>query len=100
MQLTVDFEFFIVVQGDVLSGTIAAYVAWAQRNAGVAKDQLHESAAGPGGGDFPPLMMAAYAGCLTTRQASRAAFAKHGRAMGACDVIAELGRTVDNWFAG
>lgn len=70
-------------QGDVLSGCIASFVAWAGRSGLL---QSEERSA---------LVTAAYGGCLVTRLASRAAFAKHGRSMGATDVIAELGRTVD-----
>lgn len=74
---------------------MAAYVAWTQRHTGISQQDLLAS---DGGDVLPPLMLAAYAGCLTTRQASKAAFNKHGRAMGATDVITELGRTVDAWF--
>ena len=57
------------MQGDVLSGCIAAYSAWAQRAAGANREQLHGGGEGGDGaaGQLPPLMAAAYAGCLTTR---------------------------------
>ena len=78
-------------QGDVLSGCIATYAAWAQRAAGASRDQLHS-----GGGDgLPPLLAAAYAGCLTTRRASKRAFVRQRRAMGATDLLAELGAVAD-----
>jgi ATP-dependent NAD(P)H-hydrate dehydratase len=83
-------------QGDVLSGTIAAYVAWAQRAAGVERGSLGEAGASPVEG-VPPLVLAAYAGCATTRAAARAAFRARGRAMGAGDVIEQLGPVVDIW---
>ena len=111
-------------QGDVLSGAIAAFVAWA---AGRKKTQSSSALAGgvnvaesssmqavrgrEGEGEedddedeegqerrivnLSPLMLAAYGGCLTTKIASRRAFQRHGRAMGANDVIAELGGTID-----
>lgn len=58
------------MQGDVLSGCIAAYSAWAQRAAGASREQLHGGGGGGDGGaagQVPPLVAAAYAGCLTTR---------------------------------
>lgn len=86
-----------MAQGDVLSGCIAAYAAWAQRAAGASREQLHEG--GSSGGDdtpgLPPLMVAAYAGCLTTRRASQRAFARQRRSMGATDLLAELGAVAD-----
>lgn len=72
-------------QGDVLCGTIAAFFSWCNASPGV-------NANGTG---VPVAVLAAYGGCFTTRRASRLAFSKHGRAMGATDVMAELGRTVD-----
>lgn len=81
----------------MLSGCIAAYAAWAQRAAGASREQLHEgggSSSGPA--ELPPLVVAAYAGCLTTRHASRRAFAKQRRSMGATDLLAELGAVADD----
>ncbi|PRW57185.1 ATP-dependent (S)-NAD(P)H-hydrate dehydratase isoform X4 [Chlorella sorokiniana] len=83
-------------QGDVLSGCIAAYSAWAQRAAGASREQLHESGgSGDGSPGLPPLVVAAYAGCLTTRRASQRAFAKQRRSMGATDLLVELGGVAD-----
>ena len=85
-------------QGDVLSGCIAAYAAWAQRAAGASREQLHEGGAGSSSGGspgLPPLVVAAYAGCLTTRRASQRAFARQRRSMGATDLLAELGAVAD-----
>lgn len=90
-------------QGDVLSGTIAAFVAWSRRSnnnsttdSTSSKDLKSESGSAP---VLPPLIAAAYGGCFVTRVASRRAFIKHGRAMGASDVIAELGSTIDEDLA-
>jgi ATP-dependent NAD(P)H-hydrate dehydratase len=85
-------------QGDVLSGTIATYIAWCStRIANLTENKQYTTSDGQ---TIPPLMLAAYAGCLTTRLASRHAFEKQGRAMGATDVIAELGRTIDHDLSG
>lgn len=83
-------------QGDVLSGCIAAFAAWAQRAGGASKEQLHQRH-GEGGAPagVPPLLLAAYAGCVTTRRASRRAFARQRRSMGATDLLAELGAVAD-----
>ncbi|GAB4819250.1 hypothetical protein N2152v2_006296 [Parachlorella kessleri] len=104
-------------QGDVLSGCISVFVAWTVRGAGVSKEQLHgaggasagsEAATGGDRGQkesagaeeesIPPLLLAAYGGSLLTRLASRAAFQRHGRAMGATDLLAELGPVVSQHF--
>ncbi|KAL4451921.1 hypothetical protein ABPG75_007583 [Micractinium tetrahymenae] len=85
-------------QGDVLSGCIATFAAWAQRAGGASKEQLHERGGGDAGGGaagVPPLLLAAYAGCLTTRRASQRAFARQRRSMGATDLLAELGAVAD-----
>jgi ATP-dependent NAD(P)H-hydrate dehydratase len=77
-------------QGDVLAGTIAAFAAWAR-----GADGGWGRGASPV--DLSPLMVAAYSGCLVTRVAARRAYAAKGRAMGAPDLIAELGPTLDAW---
>ncbi|PSC70682.1 ATP-dependent (S)-NAD(P)H-hydrate dehydratase [Micractinium conductrix] len=82
-------------QGDVLSGCIAAYAAWAQRAAGASREELHDGGGGGGGPALPPLVLAAYAGCITTRRASRRAFVRQRRSMGAGDLLVELGAVVD-----
>jgi len=89
-------------QGDVLSGTIAAYIAWcskklASHSSESTQKQQYKTSDGT---VLSPLMVAAYGGCLTTRIASRHAFEKQGRAMGATDVIAELGRSIDHDLGG
>ncbi|KAL4420236.1 hypothetical protein ABPG77_011060 [Micractinium sp. CCAP 211/92] len=84
-------------QGDVLSGCIATFAAWAQRAGGASKEQLHSRDDGGGGSaaEVPPLLLAAYAGCVTTRRASERAFARQRRSMGATDLLAELGAVAD-----
>lgn len=79
-------------QGDVLSGCIAAFAAWAVKGGGGSAGGLH------GGAGVSPLMLAAYGGCLTTRRASRRAFQVARRSMGAPDVIAQLGLAMDELF--
>lgn len=139
------------MQGDVLSGCIATFAAWAQRAGGASREQLHEQGDGGGAAGIPPLLLAAYAGCVTTRwvlarrtpqawcshhvqkggdqrctlprppshiaaqcrrlplppppvqppcarsprRASRRAFARQRRSMGATDLLAELGAVAD-----
>ena len=77
----------------MLSGCISVFAAWAQRIKGLGAEQLHA-----GESSLPPLMVAAYGGALVTRAAARRAFEQKRRAMGAVDVIAELGPTVDDLF--
>ncbi len=78
----------------MLSGCTAVFVAWAMQAMPVGGDALHCSDAGR----IPPLLLAAYGGCLTTRHASRLAFQKRRRSMGATDVICELGTSVNELF--
>ena len=94
-------------QGDVLSGTIAAFVAWSRRNnknKTISGSPSNIDASGKGeksdpAAALPALVGAAYGGCLVTRLASRRAFIKCGRSMGATDVINELGSTIDDDLA-
>jgi ATP-dependent NAD(P)H-hydrate dehydratase len=77
-------------QGDVLSGAIATFAAW------VTSARCLESKKQPKGEDFIDAMLrACYSGCLVTRRASHKAFTRRGRAMGAEDIIYELGPVVD-----
>lgn len=89
-------------QGDVLSGTIATYIAWCSTRiaSNLSKNTEKHQYTTSDGKTISPLMLAAYGGCLTTRLASRHAFEKQGRAMGATDVIAELGRSIDRDLGG
>jgi ATP-dependent NAD(P)H-hydrate dehydratase len=59
--------------GDILSGSIATFIAWNR-----------------------DIDLAAYAGCYIARQTAKIAFSKHGRAMGATDMIAELGHVISS----
>ena len=84
-------------QGDILSGCIATFLSWGSK------------------GDYPsswpdddfPLRrkatswkaVAAYAGCHLTREASRRAFAKRGRAMLCTDLVDEIGPSFSELFA-
>ena len=61
-------------QGDILSGSIATFIAW--------NDSMIDHAA--------------YAGCYIVRNTARIAFTKHGRSMGATDMIAELGNVMSS----
>lgn len=73
-------------QGDVLAGSISAFMCWAYpRHPGAAAG----SGAG-GGGSGGALLAAAYGGCALMRAASKAAFAERRRAMLASDVIPHL----------
>lgn len=82
------------LQGDVLSGCIAAFTSWAANHG----EQQGLSAAGSYPEGLPPTLLAAYGGCLTARTAAKAAFAKKRRSMLAGDVIEELGDTIDRLF--
>ena len=81
------------LQGDVLSGCIAAFTSWAVNHGG---HKLGGKADYPE--SLPPTVLAAYGGCLTARTAAGAAFAKRRRSMLAGDVIEELGDAVDWLF--
>lgn len=81
-------------QGDVLSGSIAAFMSWAVNYGETHK--LKEAAGYPGG--LAPTVLAAYGGCLTARHAAAAAYGKKRRSMVAGDVIEELGDAVDRLF--
>lgn len=63
-------------QGDILSGCIATFLAWSRSDNALLPER------------------AAYAGCYIVRRTASLAFAKHRRAMGATDMIAELGHAV------
>lgn len=83
----------LLLQGDVLSGSLAVMIAWAKEflaEQGEAFQFPH---------DLSPLMIAGYGGSLVARHAQQAAFKKCQRSMLAEDVINELGHTVDQLFA-
>ncbi|KAL6767531.1 hypothetical protein ACKKBF_B35600 [Auxenochlorella protothecoides x Auxenochlorella symbiontica] len=76
-------------QGDVLSGCLAAFMAWMQRG--------QESWAGDGTRQGPPAaLLACYGSSLIVRKAAHRAYACKGRAMGAPDLIDQLGPVVDD----
>ena len=108
-------------QGDVLAGAIAVFLAWATRSkeaecavvrriAGAdadvdadVEDLIANAGDGPDFALHPSLasavsVVAAYAGCLVTRVAARAAFGRKRRSMLATDVIEELGDTMQRLF--
>ena len=106
-------------QGDVLAGCIATFLAWAARSkeaeCAIARridvegdhvdgDLIAAAGDGPGYETHPSLgpsavsVVAAYAGCLVTRVAARAAFERKRRSMLATDVIEELGETMQRLF--
>ena len=108
-------------QGDVLAGAIAVFLAWATRSkeaecavvrriAGMdadvdadMEDLIANAGEGPDFALHPSLasavsVVAAYAGCLVTRVAARAAFGRKRRSMLATDVIEELGDTMQRLF--
>lgn len=92
-------------QGDVLTGCIATFIAWNYPTLwsdSSWKVEMEETSRRPAGRDIPKevvdasdedvlLVLAADAGCTVTRMANRRAFEKHHRAMGAPDLISELG---------
>lgn len=67
-------------QGDITSGSIGTFLSWA--HAYKEKDSLK----------YPPNVLAGYAGCLMTREANKAAFAKKGRSTIVSDMIEEIGQ--------
>ena len=106
-------------QGDVLAGSIATFLAWATRSKEAERaiarridvegdhvegDLIAAAGEGPEYETHPSLapsavsVVAAYAGCLVTRVAARAAFERKRRSMLATDVIEELGETMQRLF--
>ena len=106
-------------QGDVLAGTIATFLAWSTRNkaaecaivsaamhleddpdteAALSKAAMAQNYKLNHVFASSASALAAYAGCLVTRVAARAAFDKKRRSMLATDVIEELGDTMQRLF--
>ncbi|GBG78116.1 hypothetical protein CBR_g26053 [Chara braunii] len=83
-------------QGDVLSGSIAVFMAWAndfsKQDDKHAKQLVEQCLSGN------PAVMASYAGSLLLRRAASAAFASHKRSMVTTDIIRELGASVEALF--
>ena len=102
----------------MLAGCIATFLAWAARSkesgarhraahrrGGRSRGWRSHAAAGDGRAETHPSLapsavsvVAAYAGCLVTRVAARAAFERKRRSMLATDVIEELGETMQRLF--
>lgn len=83
-------------QGDLLSGSIATFLAWASGyQDGVGRDERETK-------DKIPVekhtLLAAYAGSVVTRHTSRETFKKLKRSMQANDMIAEIGNTYETLF--
>ncbi|KAG8465662.1 hypothetical protein KFE25_002969 [Diacronema lutheri] len=75
-------------QGDVLSGAIATWLAWAHAD-GVATIAREAG--------VKPAALAAYGACLLTRRFAREAYRAHKRSMTAPDVIDAIGAAFDAW---
>ena len=103
----------------MLAGSIATFLAWAARSKEAERaiarridvegdhvegDLIAAAGEGPEYETHPSLapsavsVVAAYAGCLVTRVAARAAFERKRRSMLATDVIEELGETMQRLF--
>ncbi|KAF6264025.1 HX dehydratase [Scenedesmus sp. NREL 46B-D3] len=76
-------------QGDILTGTTAAFMSWALAAQRKQQEQQQGAAAA-----LPPLMLAAYGGCLTMRAAAVLTFRQLGRSMLAEDMLKQLGDPV------
>lgn len=79
-------------QGDTLTGSLATFLAW--RQAYLDKIWDHDSS-------LPPatlLTLAAFAGSSLTRECSRLAFAKEGRALQASDLTEQVAVAFTNLF--
>ena len=71
-------------QGDILSGSVGAFLAWAKcYESGAFGDKTIPVSRMP--------MLAAVAGSMLTREASRRGFAKEGRALVTQDMLKEIG---------
>lgn len=78
---------FQISQGDCLSGCLAAFLGWIRR-------QGKEDS--PATDKPSPLLLACYGSALIVRRAAKAAYEAKGRAMGASDLIDQLGPVVDD----
>lgn len=83
-------------QGDVLTGCIATFIAWNCGEASHPPVQQEENAPKLSERELrmETIARCAHAGCTVTRMASERAFRKHHRAMGAPEVINELGQVI------
>ncbi|RKP06872.1 Ribokinase-like protein [Thamnocephalis sphaerospora] len=80
-------------QGDVLSGLIAAFLAWGQAY----QKKIWEHDGTIAEKEIIPL--ACYAACLMTRECAQEAFKQHRRAMLASDMLAHIGGVFDRLFS-
>lgn len=81
------------MQGDVLTGCMATFWAWTTQHLirdGRGNEEGVELLPG-----VTPCMLASFGGCLTARKAAQLAFERKKRAMQANDVIADVGRAVE-----
>jgi len=74
-------------QGDMLSGTLAAFVAWAS-----------EWSKGGKSAELPSTLLACFAACSLSKHASHLAFQKHKRSTTTPDMIQELGNAFETLF--
>lgn len=79
-----------LLQGDILSGTIATMLAWTAtlESRGGSVPQL----------GIPSTVVASWGACLVVRTAACLAFQKKGRSMLAGDVIENLGSAIHSHF--
>ena len=98
-------------QGDILTGCIATFIAWNSGRDGWIHSKQPKGFSGAPGGDprlqderrqtvdkrdlrMQTIAKCAHAGCTVTRMASHRAFDRHHRAMGAPEIINELGGVI------
>jgi len=77
--------------GDVLAGTISAFVAWSAISAKASEDGVDGGAAN---GRHRQQAFASWAACCAVKKGTRAAFCKKRRAMSALDVMEEIGEVI------
>ena len=93
-----------VLLGDVLAGTVGAFLSWAYKqqsspdndNDDGKEDTTDTEKATPRQSEL--LLLAAYGGCLVTRYASHLAFADLMRSMTTSDVIDKLPASMNTLF--
>lgn len=74
-------------QGDLLSGSLATFFAWALQHQ-IDADVPHDDRA----------LLACYAACKLTRECNARAFKKHGRSTTTTDMIAEIHPVFEDFF--
>lgn len=80
-------------QGDMLTGCISTFVAWAVEWAhnGEGKGKHHE---------ISPIMLACFAACSLSRRSANLAYQKHRRSTTTPDMISEIGEAFETLFPG